>query len=325
MSPWLSQTVSRVSAFLCFVRAPQPLTHLPVRPPALQPPDKHPRMLCFFRRCLSCMSLHQTDFKQIWYLAQWRSHFSGPIRGRPCIDFNKWVKQKSDENKNNELVSTCGETRETKPISKSVSAVTKSWSITLHLCDYFKVSNVANVVPKPLFLSCLTLEPQCQINPSDRRAHPDPDIYSLLLLWRSGHLFQLLTLQSSPTEALTPQRTGLFAPVCTRGFREAGGAVMRCRDLRHTEDHYSVCGKRFLCEAQKSFTRSLTVKTGFIRWLENVALLCACGRDVTKTFCFWRSGEFTAAICKNRRIYVRGCSLPIDSDAVVLEIYITLQ
>lgn len=52
MSPWLSQTVSRVIAFLCFVRAPHPLTHLPVCPPTHQSLDKH---LCVFWSYL-CLS-----------------------------------------------------------------------------------------------------------------------------------------------------------------------------------------------------------------------------------------------------------------------------
>lgn len=43
--------------------------------------------------------------------------------------------------------------------------------------DYY-----ASTVPKPLCLACVTLEPECQINPSDNQAHPDLDVYPLLFL-----------------------------------------------------------------------------------------------------------------------------------------------
>lgn len=61
---------------------------------------------------------------------------------------------------------------------------------------------------KPLILACVTFEPKCQTNPCDNGAHPDLDMYLLLLLWHSEHLFrplrhQFLTVWESILQALS--------------------------------------------------------------------------------------------------------------------------
>lgn len=93
----------------------------------------------------------------------------------------------------------------------------KNWSgalcVIIYACLYSLFSCLdycTSIMPKPLCLACVTLDPKCQINPSDNQAHPDLDIYSLLLLWRCGHLFQLLTYRVLKRRLSHPKHSGLF-------------------------------------------------------------------------------------------------------------------
>lgn len=88
MSPWLSQAVSRVTAFLCFVHAPQPLTRRPVCSAHQLEILPLVHGLVFIYTSLVPFLPKKKDFKRIWYLEQCFPHFI------PCavVASLPWVK-----------------------------------------------------------------------------------------------------------------------------------------------------------------------------------------------------------------------------------------
>lgn len=96
----------------------------------------------------------------------------------------------------------------------------------------------AFIVPNPCVLHVRPLNLNAKINPRDNQAHPDLDIYSLLFLWRPGHLFRLLAYGLLKQRLSHPKHSWLFtfalAVGALGGLGRRGRAKMGCRDISVT-------------------------------------------------------------------------------------------
>lgn len=165
-------------------------------------------------------------------------------------------------------------------------------------------------MPKPLCLACVTLEPKCQINPSDNQAHPDLDVYSLLFLWRSGHLFQLLTYRVLTQRLSHPKHSWLLMFALTVGapwgLVRRDRAVMGCRDISVTLWTVQDLWKKVT--RKKKFGRVLPVASLSKQALSDTggcrSSTCA-GEMPQRHFVFGNSRKFTAAISKTLDLCAR--------------------
>lgn len=142
----------------------------------------------------------------------------------------------------------------------------------------------------PCVLHVRPLSLNAKINPSDNQAHPDLDIYSLLFLWRPGHLFWLLTYGLLKQRLSHPKHSWLFtfalAVGALGGLGKRGRAKMGCRDISVTpwtvQDLWKKVWRRFKRVLHAALLSKQTLSdSGGCR-----SSTCA-GEMPTKTVCFW--------------------------------------